>query len=175
MIKFEQKVEVTDTVPSTPKTSLTLVKDQREKSRLKVTLDNGEEGGLFFAKGTTFQDGDLIISTDGETLVQIRAAVETVSSIRCDDPLLLAKACYHLGNRHIALQINATELRYQHDHVLDEMVRGLGLEVLTEQAPFEPESGAYSGGGHHHHHSDDHSHGHSHSHDDLDHSHHSHD
>ena len=159
MIKFEKKVAATHLIPTT---SLTLVKDQREKSRLKVTLDNGEEGGLFFAKGTTFQNGDLIISTDGETLVEIKAASETVSSVRCDDPLMLAKACYHLGNRHIALQINLGELRYQHDHVLDEMVRGLGLEVLTEQAPFEPESGAYSGGGHHHH-SDDHSHDHDHS------------
>ncbi|MEH6455926.1 MAG: urease accessory protein UreE [Cocleimonas sp.] len=167
MIIFEHKVTDTYVIPTT---SLTLVKDQREKSRLKVTLDNGEEGGLFFAKGTSFQDGDLIISTDGEILVQIRAASETVSSVRCDDPLMLAKACYHLGNRHIPLQINMGELRYQHDHVLDEMVRGLGLEVLTEQAPFEPESGAYSGGGHHHH-SDDHSHNHDHDH----HSHHSHD
>ena len=159
MIKFETKVAATDSKPST---SLTLVKDQREKSRLKVTLDNGKEGGLFFEKGTSFQDGDLILSTDGETLVEIKAAAETVSSVRCDDPLMLAKACYHLGNRHIALQIMSSELRYQHDHVLDEMVRGLGLEVVTEQVPFEPESGAYSGGGHHHHSHDDHSHSHSH-------------
>ena len=167
MIKFEKKVSAQKTQPVT---SLTLVKDQREKSRLKVTLDNGEAGGLFFEKGTTFQDGDLIISTDGETLVEIKAAAETVSSVSCDDPLMLSKACYHLGNRHIALQIESNELRYQHDHVLDDMVRGLGLEVITKQAPFEPESGAYSGGGHHHHsddhsHGDDHSHTHRHSHD----------
>ena len=166
MIKFEEKVVASN---ATPKTCLTLAKDQREKSRLKVTLDNGEEGGLFFEKGTSFQDGDLIISTDGKTLVKIKAAKETVSSVRCDDPLMLAKACYHLGNRHIPLQITTNELRYQHDHVLDEMVRGLGLEVITEQAPFEPESGAYSGGGHHHHsqdeHAHQHAHGHSHSHD----------
>ncbi len=160
MIKFEKKVEKTD---AKAQTSLTLGKDQREKSRLKVTLDDGREGGLFFAKGTSFQDGDLIISTDGETLVEIKAAAEKVSTVHCDDPLLLAKACYHLGNRHIPLQIDATELRYQHDHVLDEMVRGLGLEVTTEQAPFEPESGAYSGGGHHHH-SNDHDHSHQHNH-----------
>lgn len=152
MIKFDKKVEAKFEIFSLlVTTSLTLVKDQREKSRLKVTLDNGQEGGLFFEKGTTFQDGDLIVSTDGKTLVEIKAASETVSSVRSNDPLLLAKACYHLGNRHIALQINLGELRYQHDHVLDEMVRGLGLEVLTEQAPFEPESGAYSGAGHHHH------------------------
>ncbi|WP_299870887.1 urease accessory protein UreE [uncultured Cocleimonas sp.] len=158
MIKFETKTDKTDAIPQT---SLTLGKDQREKSRLKVTLDDGREGGLFFDKGTSFQDGDLIISADGETLVEIKAAAETVSMVHCDDPLLLAKACYHLGNRHIPLQIDATELRYQHDHVLDEMVRGFGLTVTTEQAPFEPESGAYSGGGHHHH-SGDHDHSHDH-------------
>lgn len=169
MIKFENKIALSDTAFTAPETSLTLGKDQREKSRLKVTLDDGRDGGLFFSKGTTFQHGDLIISVDGETLVEIKAAVETVSTVKCDDPLLLAKACYHLGNRHIPLQIEATELRYQHDHVLDEMVRGLGLEVTTQQAPFEPESGAYSGGGHHghghdHEHKHEHDHEHSHSH-----------
>lgn len=165
MIKFKSKILANNANVTPPATSLTLGKDQREKSRLKVVLDDGREGGLFFAKGTTFQDGDFIISTDGLTLVEIKAANETVSTIKCDDPLLLAKACYHLGNRHIPLQINATELRYQHDHVLDEMVRGLGLEVVTEQAPFEPESGAYSGGGHHGH-SYDHNHEHKHQQDD---------
>ncbi len=165
MIKFEEKISTT----KSPDTTLTLGKDQREKSRLKVTLDNGREAGLFFEKGTSFQDGDLIISDDENVLVEIKAADETVSSVYCDDPLQLARACYHLGNRHIPLQISKGILQYQHDHVLDEMVRGLGLEVKTEQAPFEPESGAYavgshSGGGHHHHshdHDDDH-HGHSH-------------
>ena len=153
MIKFEKKTENQDK----PHTTLTLGKDQREKSRLKVILDDGREGGLFFPKGTSFQDGDWLISTDGETLVEIKAAPETVSTVQCDDPLLLAKACYHLGNRHVPLQIDTTFLRYQHDHVLDEMVRGLGLQVAIEQAPFEPESGAYSGGHHSHsHHSHDH-------------------
>ena len=161
MIKFEKKVE-----SGTADTTVTLPRDQREKSRLKVTLDDGREAGLFFEKGTSFQDGDLIISDDGNILVEIKAADETVSSVICDDPLQLARVCYHLGNRHIPLQINEGILHYQHDHVLDDMVRGLGLEVKTEQAPFEPEAGAYAvgshgGGGHHHHshdHDDDHSH-----------------
>lgn len=155
MIKFEKKTESQDK----PHTTLTLGKDQREKSRLKVTLDDGGEAGLFFPKGTSFQDGDWLICTDGEILVEIKAAPETVSTVQCDDPLLLAKACYHLGNRHVPLQIDKTFLRYQHDHVLDDMVRGLGLQVTTEQAPFEPESGAYSGGHHAHSHS---THGHDH-------------
>ncbi|HIP81790.1 MAG TPA: urease accessory protein UreE [Leucothrix mucor] len=155
MIKFEKKIE-----SGTPDATVTLPRDMREKSRLKVTLDDGREAGLFFEKGTSFQDGDLIISDDESVLVEIKAADETVSSVICDDPLQLARACYHLGNRHIPLQINKSILRYQHDHVLDEMVRGLGLEVKTEQAPFEPEAGAYSGGGHHHHLHDNHSHSH---------------
>ncbi len=159
MIKFEKKVERN---AGKPQTTLTLNKDQREKSRLKVTLDDGREGGLFFAKGTTFQDGDVIIDADSEILVEIKAAAETVSTVKSDDQLELARACYHLGNRHIALQIESGLLRYQHDHVLDEMVRGLGLTVITEQAPFEPEAGAYSGDGHHHHF---HDHGHTHQHD----------
>jgi len=163
MIKFEEKT----TTQNKPNTTVTLVRDQREKSRLKVILDDGREAGLFFEKGTSFQDGDLIISDDGEVLVEIKAADETVSSVYCDNPLQLARACYHLGNRHIPLQIDKDVLRYQHDHVLDDMVRGLGLDVKTEQAPFEPESGAYSGGshGHSHDHSQNHSHDqHSHSH-----------
>jgi len=147
MIRFEKKVET-----GSPDTSVTLERDLREKSRLKVTLDDGRKGGLFFAKGTSFQNGDLIISDDGDVLVEVKAAPETVSMVYCDDPLLLAKACYHLGNRHVPLQINASVLCYQHDHVLDEMLRGLGLEVTTEQAPFEPESGAYSNASHSHSH-----------------------
>ena len=69
--------------------------------------------------------------------------------MRCDDPQLLARAAYHLGNRHVPLQIANGLLRYQHDHVLDEMLRGLNLDVQIEQAPFEPEPGAY--GSHHPH------------------------
>ena len=82
----------------------------------------------------------------------IRAAAETVSEVRCNDPLQLARACYHLGNRHVPLQIEAGLLRYQHDHVLNEMVQGLGLEVSVRQAPFEPEPGAYGGSTHGHSH-----------------------
>ncbi len=157
MIKFEEKISTTKSADTT----VTLPRDQREKSRLKVTLDDGREAGLFFEKGVSFQDGDLIISDDNKVLVEIKAADETVSSVYCDDPLQLARACYHLGNRHIPLQIDEGILRYQHDHVLDDMVRGFGLEVKTEQAPFEPESGAYSSGSSHGH-SHSHDHGHSH-------------
>jgi len=159
MIRFEQKTRAS----KAPDATLVLGKDQREKSRLKVTLEDGREAGLFFEKGTTFHHGDLIISDDGTLVVEIRAAAETVSTVKCNDPLLLAKACYHLGNRHVPLQIESGRVRYQHDHVLDDMVRGLGLDVVCEEAPFQPEPGAYGGTSNHHSHT--HSHGHSHSHD----------
>ena len=129
-------------------TTLTLPYDRRIKSRLRVTLDNGREAGLFLERGTTLKEDDLLSDGDG-LRVRIVAARETVSSIVCDDPLLFARACYHLGNRHVPLQIEFGRLRYQHDHVLDELLRGLGLQVAVEQAPFEPEAGAYSGGHQH--------------------------
>jgi urease accessory protein len=78
------------------------------------------------------------------------AAEETVSTVRCDDPWRLARAAYHLGNRHVPVLIGAGWLRFRHDHVLDDMLRGQGFDVAVENAPFEPEGGAY-GGGHHHH------------------------
>lgn len=142
-------------------TTLTLPLDQRIKCRLKVTLDDGRDAGVFLERGTTLKDGEHLKSETGE-VVKIVAANESVSTVRCEDPLQLARVCYHLGNRHVPLQITPGFVRYKHDHVLDDMVRGLGLEVIAEQAPFEPEPGAYGGSaahghaheghGHHHHH-----------------------
>lgn len=139
--------------------TVTLPYDQRIRSRLRVTLDDGSAAGVFLERGSTLRDGDCIASEDG-IAVRVRAAAETVSCVRCADPLLLARACYHLGNRHVPLQIDSGLLRYQHDHVLDDMLRGLGLEVTVEQAPFEPESGAYGGHGHSHGHDQGQGHAH---------------
>ncbi len=136
-------------------TILTLPLEKRIKSRLRVTLDNGEEAGLFLERGDTLRDGDVLRSETG-LLVQIRSAAEMLSCIECKDALLLARACYHLGNRHVPLHIEVGRVCYQHDHVLDEMSRGLGLTVQVIEAPFEPEPGAYSGGGHHSHSSHEH-------------------
>jgi len=80
--------------------------------------------------------------------VLVDAAPESLSVVRTDDALHFAKACYHLGNRHIALQILPGELRFLTDHVLDHMLEGLGLMVTHEVLPFEPEQGAYHGHGH---------------------------
>ena len=132
--------------------TLTLPLEQRVRSRMRVTLDDGSEAGLFMERGSALRDGDLLSDDDGFTVL-IRAAAEPVSTVECSDTLMLVRVAYHLGNRHVPLQIEPGRVRYQHDHVLDDMVRGLGLAVRMEQAPFEPEAGAYGG---HHHHAHDH-------------------
>jgi urease accessory protein len=137
-----------DAGEATPRTTLTLPLEDRLKGRLRVVLDDGTEAGVFLARGQLLRDGDLL-GGDAGVVVAVRAAVETLSCVRVDEPLALAKACYHLGNRHVALQIEADRLCYRHDHVLDAMLRGLGLTVTRVQAPFDPEPGAYQAGGSH--------------------------
>jgi len=90
--------------------------------------------------------------------VEGSASPEPRSVVHCTYPFLLARACYHLGNRHVPLQIMPGELRYHHDHVLDEMLHLLGLDVAFATLPFEPEAGAYASEGHSHSHSHAHSH-----------------
>lgn len=135
--------------PADAQATLTLPFEQRQKSRLRIRLDNGQDAGLFLPRGTVLRHGDRLRATSG-LVVEVRAASEAVSTARADDALLLARAAYHLGNRHVALQLGPGWLRYPYDHVLDDMARELGLTVNREQAPFEPEAGAY-GGGHHRH------------------------
>ena len=134
------------TVPSTTGLTVTLTLEQRTRSRLRVTLDDGQPAGILLPRGTTLMDGDGLESDDG-LQVRVRAARENLSRVESADPLQIARACYHLGNRHVALQIEPGRLSYLHDHVLDDMVRGLGLPVRVEQAAFEPEAGAYGGHG----------------------------
>lgn len=133
------------------KATLTLPLESRVKSRLRTVLDDGRDAGLFLERGQVLQHGDLLSTEDG-LVVKVIAAKETVSSVICDDVLLMARACYHLGNRHVALQISPGKLQYLHDHVLDDMLKRLGLTVDVVKATFEPESGAYDGEGAHHYH-----------------------
>ncbi len=139
--------------------SVTLSYEQRTRARQKVELDSGEAAGLFLPRGGVLRRGQKLLAESGE-MIEVRAAAEAVSTIYTQDPLLLARACYHLGNRHVALQIGTGFARYQQDHVLDEMVAGLGLVVEHEHAPFEPEAGAYDGAGHSHSHAHSHHHEH---------------
>lgn len=163
MLKIEQILTDVNNTPDTLR-SLTLPYERRIISRQRVKLDDGDDAGLFLLRGTVLHEGDLLEAVNGEIII-VMAADEKVSTLYCDDSLLLARACYHLGNRHVPLQINPGLLRYQHDHVLDGMLHGLGLHVKVEMAPFEPEPGAYGGGhGHSHSQNDGHAHAHSHSH-----------
>ncbi len=124
---------------------LTLPFEQRQKSRLRVHLDDGREAVLLLPRGTVLRGGDVLRTETGE-LIAVRAAVEAVSTAYSDDVLSLARAAYHLGNRHVPVQVAAGWLRYGRDHVLDEMLRGLGLRVDHEESVFEPEAGAYRHG-----------------------------
>jgi urease accessory protein len=124
--------------------TVTLTLDQRQRSRLRVVLDDGQVAGILLPRGTTLLDGDGLFDAEG-LAVRVRAAAECLSRVDCTDGLGLARAAYHLGNRHVALQIEPGRLYYPHDHVLDDLVRGLGFVVQVEERPFEPESGAYQG------------------------------
>ncbi len=130
---------------------LTLTWEQRQHSRLRLVLADGQEIGLGLPRGTLLADGDGLVREDGQVTRRVVAAVEPLSRVECSDGLTLARAAYHLGNRHVPLQIEREALYYLQDAVLDDLVRGLGLFVTAVQRPFIPENGAYQGGGHSHH------------------------
>lgn len=142
--------------------------DERQKSRHKTQTTCGKELGWFIERGYVLAHGEGLQSKCGE-IITVVAAKESVSEVTAENTHQLMRAAYHLGNRHVPLQVDPTKLAYLHDHVLDDMVRGLGLTVTAAQAPFTPESGAYHGttghgGGHSHSHGHSHDHHHDHSH-----------
>ena len=134
-----------------PDGRLTLPFELRRKSRLRARLDDGHEVALLLERGSVLRDGDRLRSDCGRC-IEVAAGNEPVSVVRANDARTLARAAYHLGNRHVPVQVGRHELRYLADHVLDEMVAGLEAEVVRAELPFEPEAGAY---GHHGHHGDD--------------------
>jgi len=152
MLKINLKLDRSVDHPRAAERRLKLPFGERSKSRLLALLDNGEEAGLFLERGSVLRHGDLLLADDGR-VIEVEAASETVSTVHTGDAVMLARASYHLGNRHVALQIGAGWLRYQHDHVLDDMLRGFGLEVRVDEAPFDPEGGAYVAANHSHPHS----------------------
>jgi len=129
--------------------TLTLPFEQRCKSRLRTTLVSGEEIGLFLERGTILRGGDCLAADDGR-VVRVQSAEEKLMEVRARDAQSLAKAAYHLGNRHTPIQVGDGWLRFAADHVLAEMLIGLGVEVSALDAPFEPEPGAYAAGHHPH-------------------------
>ncbi len=146
MLKITEKLST----PATPAASLTMPFEKRQKSRLRVSLDDNQEVALMLERGSVLRHGDLLRADSG-LIIEVRAANEEVAVISTKDSLLLARACYHLGTRHIPLQIGEGWLRFKRDHVLEEMVQSLGLFVKHELFPFEPERGAYSGHSSHSH------------------------
>jgi urease accessory protein len=132
-----------------PYGELLLPFDLRIRSRLRTRLTSGEETVLRTERGAILRGGECIKSEDGR-VVRVAAAPEKVMHVTCADQFELTRAAYHLGNRHVPVEIGDGYLRIAADHVLGDMLLGLGAGVQELEAPFEPESGAY-GGGHAHH------------------------
>lgn len=136
---------------TTPEVNHTIILDydQRTKGRLRTVTVNGVDAGLFLERGKVLRDGDLLATKDGE-LVAVQAANESLIEARCDEWLTFAKCCYHLGNRHVPIQVGDLFLRMRPDYILEDMLVQLGMSASKITAPFDPEQGAYSGGHHHH-------------------------
>jgi urease accessory protein len=145
MLTLHTKVEQAGQIDG----ELVLPYELREKSRLRAALTSGEEVAVLTVRGTVLRDGDLLKGEDGRIVI-VKAAPEATYRVECTTPQALLRCAFHLGNRHTQAQVGNGWLRIRRDTVLKEMLAGLGAQVTEEQAPFEPESGAY-GGGHHHH------------------------
>jgi urease accessory protein len=137
--------------------------DIRQKSRFDATDSGGRSIGVFLPRGTVVRGGDVLVAEDG-SLIRVVAAPQAVLHIsHCPQhgtPFDLTRAAYHLGNRHVPIELKSDHLKIEPDHVLAEMLRAMHLIVRADTLAFEPEGGAYSAQGHAHGHS--HSHGHAH-------------
>jgi urease accessory protein len=156
--------------------TLTLDHEARHRRRMALTADGGLSFLLDLDKAAVLDDGDAVKLEDGR-LVQIKAAPETLIEIRTENPLRLMKVAWHVGNRHVAAEITADAIYILQDHVLMEMVRGLGATASVVERPFRPERGAYHEHGPDcgHDHGDAHDHGSAHAHEHAGHDHAKHD
>lgn len=136
--------------------------EQRTKGRLRTRTVSGEEVRLFLDRGRTLEVGEFLLSNCG-TCIRVDGAEEEVAVASCEDWRTFSRACYHLGNRHVKVNVGSRWLHILPDHVLEDMLSGLGMTITKEQHVFVPEHGAYSQG-HSHSHSGSHSHSHSHEH-----------
>jgi urease accessory protein len=174
-----------------PADTVVLDFDDRHRRRMAMTGTRGLTFLLDLENAVVLRGGDALVLEDSR-LIEVVAAPEPLAEIRGGDPQHLVRLAWHLGNRHLPTQVTARGLRIRRDHVIEAMVKGLGARVIEIEAPFDPEGGAYAGGGHgnvpqggahdhaahdhlphdhgdHHHHDEhcdhDHQHGHSHAHD----------
>jgi urease accessory protein len=140
--------------------------DVRQKSRFDATDSQGRQLAVFLPRGTVVRGGDVLVAEDG-SLIRVIAAPQPVMVVtHCGEhgtPFDIVRAAYHLGNRHVPLELKPDHLKFEPDHVLADMLRNMHLIVQEANAPFEPEGGAYSAQGHSAH-SHDHGHGHDHEH-----------
>ncbi|MEL7543869.1 MAG: urease accessory protein UreE [Pseudomonadota bacterium] len=148
-----------------PAHTMTLVREDRYRRRIRCETDDGTAFLLDLAEATYLAEGDGVLLDTGD-VVLIQAAPEALLQITTEDPTALARVAWHIGNRHTPAEIDAYTMYIQHDHVLADMLRGLGATVTDVMRPFEPEGGAYGGHGSlhasHHGHTHDHSHNHTH-------------
>ncbi len=143
--------------------TITLDWDTRQKSRFDATDSAGRALGVFLPRGTVVRGGDVLVAEDG-SLVRVEAAPQAVLRITaCTEhgsPFDLTRAAYHLGNRHVPIELKPDHLKIEPDHVLADMLRAMHMTVVQVSEPFEPESGAYGDHGGHGSHAE-HAHGHS--------------
>lgn len=132
------------------KGKLMLTFEFRQKSRARIQLGSGEEVALMLPRGEVLRGGDLVVASDGR-VIEVVACPEQVLHITCGSSEDLTRAAYHLGNRHVPVEVGEGYLRILADHVLEEMLKGLGASVSAMHVPFEPEAGAYAAGGTHQH------------------------
>lgn len=123
---------------------LNLPYELRQKRWLRARLASGEEAVLKLRRGESLKGGDLLATMDGGA-IEVVAAAEKVLHVECATPMELVRAAYHLGNRHVPLEVGDGYLRLAENHVLENLLRNLGALCRHIEAPFEPEAGAYSG------------------------------
>ncbi len=150
-------------------TTVELDWDVRQKSRFDTTDSAGRSLGVFLPRGTLVRGGDVLLAEDGTLVRVIAAAQEVLRITACAEhgsAFDLTRAAYHLGNRHVPIELKPDHLKIEPDHVLADMLRAMHMTVVTVHETFEPEGGAYgshgSHGGHSHGHSADHDHPHAH-------------
>ncbi len=137
-----------------PAATVVLDFDSRHRRRIVMRTTEGLDFLLDLEKAHRLREGDALVLEDGRNVIVV-AAPEPLAEIRCTDLRHLVRVAWHLGNRHLPTMLDGDRLVIRRDHVIENMVRGLGADVSHVDAPFNPEGGAYAAGSHHHHHGDD--------------------
>jgi urease accessory protein len=143
--------------------SVLLDYDRRFRRRLLLTTESAREVLLDLPQAVRLRHGDGLLLEDGG-VVRVKARPEDLLDIHAHSDGELVRIAWHLGNRHLPVQLLGEHLRIRADHVIEEMVEMLGGHIEHVSAPFDPEAGAYAGGHHHHHDDDDHDRAHGHAH-----------